>query len=321
MENRISFIKLALAGAVAVCFNHSALATETGVDNVGAGSDGMFVAPLDLASLPSNLFVFDLYYNHYSATKFKSAILGGDIPDFKVNSNSIIPRVDYLSGITLPGGGRLGGYLAVPFTKVTVSFPDFVGGVNKDSRDGLGDIQFAPIILWGFGKNLTVGTGLEVTVPTGKYDATRLANTSNNFYTYKPVFPITWQPNDNVEVSSKISYSFNQKNKDTDYRSGQIFHFDYSLTYKIADNLHLGVNGYYFKQTTDDKQYGEAVTDVMGTPVSNGNRGQAFAIGPAVHFTFLKYASAELRWEKEFDARNRPEGQTVWAKVSLPYLF
>jgi len=44
-----------------------------------------------------------------------------------------------------------------------------------------------------------------------------------------------------------------------------------------------------------------------------------FAIGPALHFTFLKYASAEIRWAKEFDVENRPErGCTLAPAVARP---
>ncbi|WP_243211498.1 transporter, partial [Pseudomonas aeruginosa] len=50
-----------------------------------------------------------------------------------------------------------------------------------------------------------------------------------------------------------------------------------------------------------------------------GVRGQVFAIGPAVHLTFLKYASAEIRWAKEFDVENRPEGDMLWAKLTIPF--
>lgn len=46
---------------------------------------------------------------------------------------------------------------------------------------------------------------------------------------------------------------------------------------------------------------------------------QVFAIGPAVHLTFLKYASAEIRWAKEFDVENRPEGDMLWAKLTIPF--
>ena len=156
----------------------------------------------------------------------------------------------------------------------------------------MGDTTVAPIILWDMGKNLTLGAAVEITIPTGEYDATRLANTSNNFYTYKPLFSFTWLPSERTELSVKTTYSFNQENHDTDYRSGQIFHFDYSASYKVTDNLNLGINGYYLKQTTDDKQFGRTV-QFNGQDVNDGVRGEVFAIGPALYFTFLKYASAD----------------------------
>ncbi|MEY8077979.1 transporter, partial [Pseudomonas aeruginosa] len=121
-------------------------------------------------------------------------------------------------------------------------------------------------------------------------------------------------------TTTKATYSFNMENHDTDYRSGQIFHFDYSASYRVTDNLRLGLNGYYLKQTTDDKQNGETVRVFgFGEEVDDGVRGQVFAIGPAVHLTFLKYASAEIRWAKEFDVENRPEGDMLWAKLTIPF--
>ena len=49
----------------------------------------------------------------------------------------------------------------------------------------------------------------------------------------------------------------------------------------------------------------------------NGFRGQAFAIGPALRYQFDK-AGLELRWLKEFEVRNRPEGDALWLKLVLP---
>lgn len=43
--------------------------------------------------------------------------------------------------------------------------------------------------------------------------------------------------------------------------------------------------------------------------MNDGVRGKVFAIGPALHFTFLKYASAEIRWAKEFDVENGRRGK------------
>lgn len=288
-------------------------ATEGGVDNIGPGTDGFMMLPLDVNSLPDNMFAFNVYYNHYEAKKLNISSLGGKVPDVKITSDAIIPRLDYLSPIRVLGG-RLGAYIAQPYVKQQVA----AFGLS-DQRESMGDTTFAPIILWDMGQNLTLGASVEVTLPTGEYDASRLANTSNNFYTYKPVFSLTWLPSERTELSLKTTYSFNEKNHDTDYRSGQIFHFDYSASYKVSDNMRLGLNGYYLKQTTDDKQNGRTVRDIFGEEVSDGVRGQVLAIGPALYFNFLKYASAEVRWAKEFDVENRAEGDMLWAKVSIPF--
>jgi len=289
-----------------------ALATENGVDNIGPGTDGFFVLPLEVDSLPDNMVAFNLYYNHYKARTFNISSLGGKVPRVEIESTAVIPRIDYLSPLRF-AGGRLGIYVAQPWIKQEVA----LFGMS-DTREGMGDTTISPIVLWDMGKNLTLAAAVEITVPTGEYSSDRLANTSNNFYTYKPLFSFTWLPTENTEVSMKTTYSFNQKNKDTDYRSGQIFHFDYSASYRLTDNLRVGLNGYYLKQITDDKQFGHTV-QFAGQDVDDGVRGQVFAIGPALHLTFLKYASAEIRWAKEFDVENRPEGEMLWAKLSIPF--
>ncbi|WP_085656433.1 transporter [Pseudomonas sp. B11(2017)] len=291
-----------------------ALATESGVDNIGPGTDGFFVLPLDVDNLPENMVAFNLYYNHYKATKLNISSLGGKVPNVEIESTAVVPRLDYLSPVRVLGG-RLAGYVAQPWMKQEVA----AFGLS-DTRESMGDTTFAPIILWDMGKNLTLGAAVEITAPTGEYDAERLANTSNNFWTYKPLFSFTWLPTERTELSMKTTYSFNEKNKDTDYKSGQIFHFDYSASYRVTDNLRLGVNGYFLKQTTDDKQFGHTV-QFAGEDVNDGVRGKVFAIGPALYFTFLKYASVEIRWAKEFDVENRPEGEMLWAKISIPYAF
>ena len=291
-----------------------ALATESGVDNIGTGTDGFYVLPLEVDSLPDHMVAFNLYYNHYKARKFNISSLGGEVPGVEIDSTAVIPRIDYLSPLRV-AGGRLGIYVAQPWLKQEVA----AFGLS-DTRESMGDTTISPIILWDMGKHLTLAAAVEITVPTGEYDADRLANTSNNFYTYKPLFSFTWLPTDNTELSMKTTYSFNRENKDTDYRSGQIFHFDYSASYRLNDNVTVGLNGYYLKQTTDDKQYGRTV-QFAGQDVDDGVRGEVFAIGPALHVTFLKYASAEIRWAKEFDVENRPEGEMLWAKISIPFAF
>lgn len=154
-----------------------ALATEAGIDNIGTGTDGFFMLPMEVDSLPENMVAFNVYYNHYKARKLNISSLGGKVPNVEIESTAVIPRLDYLSPVRI-FGGRLAGYIAQPWLKQEVS----VFGLS-DTREGMGDTTIAPIILWDMGKDLTLGAALEITVPTGEYSVDRLANTSNNFYT------------------------------------------------------------------------------------------------------------------------------------------
>ncbi|WP_044872759.1 transporter [Pseudomonas sp. LFM046] len=312
MTSTLAHTPLRVATCLILAVSASAYATENGVDNIAPGTDGFFTLPLDVNNLPDHLFAFVVYYNHYKARKLNISSQGGEVPGAEITSDSITARLDYVSPLRV-FGGRLGGYVAVPYVRQRVS----AFGLN-DERGSIGDTTLAPIILWDMGKSLTLGAALEITIPTGHYDADRLANTSTNFYTYKPLFSFTWLPTERTELSLKATYSFNEENHDTDYRSGQIFHFDYSASYLVAEDLHLGLNGYYLKQTTDDKQHGRTV-QFLGEDVDDGVRGQVFAVGPALHYTFLEYCSAEIRWAKEFDVENRPEGDMLWAKLSIPF--
>ncbi|MBC3435890.1 transporter [Pseudomonas sp. BW16M2] len=309
---RLAWLPPAAAWMLSASLTLPAHATENGVDNIGPGTDGFFVLPLNVDQLPAHMFAFNLYYNHYQARKLDISSLGGKVEQVKITSDAIIPRLDYLSPLRL-FGGRVGGYVAQPYMRQQVAMFG-----QRSRRESQGDVTLAPIILWDMGADLTLGAALEITLPTGDYEATRMANTSNNFYTYKPLLSATWLPSERSELSVKATYSFNEENHDTDYRSGQLFHFDYSASYRVTDNLRLGVNGYYVKQTSDDRQFGRTVS-FMGEDVDDGVRGQVFAIGPALHYTFLEYASIEARWAKEFAVQNMPEGEMLWVKLSLPF--
>lgn len=127
-----------------------ALATESGVDNIGPGTDGFFVLPLEVDSLPDHMVAFNLYYNHYKARKFNISSLGGELPDVEIESTAVVPRIDYLSPLRV-AGGRAGIYIAQPWIKQEVS----VFGLH-DTREGMGDTTISPIVLWDMGKNLTL---------------------------------------------------------------------------------------------------------------------------------------------------------------------
>ncbi|MFV5465152.1 transporter, partial [Acinetobacter sp. 207] len=109
------------------------------------------------------------------------------------------------------------------------------------------------------------------------------------------------------EFSTKMSYSFNSENDDTNYQSGDYFAGDYAIGYQLNDQVKLALEGYVFKQTTDDEVNG----------VSIGNKGQALSFGPAIQYKRDNW-SLEAKFLKETEVEHRPEGHSstlklVWA--------
>jgi hypothetical protein len=106
-------------------------------------------------------------------------------------------------------------------------------------------------------------------------------------------------------------YDFNLENSDTDYKSGQEFHFDYTAGLHIDKSWTVGLGGYYYYQTTDDELDGTKV----GT---DGFKGRVIALGPVATYSYNNM-SFTLKWQKEFDAENRPEGDNIWFKFMYAF--
>ncbi len=239
------------------------------------------------------------YFTFYTADKFMDSSGKNAIPNFDLKVTANVFRFLYVSKTQI-FGGNWGAHVLIPIVKVDVELP--IGSQNKT---GLGDIIVDPFILsWHF-KNWHFVTGIDIYIPTGQFDKNRLANVGRNYWTFEPIFAFTYLSDSGFDVSCKFMYDFNTKNRDTNYRSGQEFHFDYTIG-KRFDNFNIGVGGYFYKQLTDDKVNGQKVA-------SDGNKGKAFAVGPQVKYDH-KNMSFILKYQKEMEVKNKPEGDKFWFK-------
>jgi hypothetical protein len=252
------------------------------------------------------------YFLYYSAYKFKGNNGYRGIPDFDLDVVANTFRFIHITKHKILGG-YWGMHIFVPIVYQDVSVGTPIGIIN-DTQTGLGDIIVDPFILSWHSKNFHLATGIDIYMPTGRYDVDDLANTSRNYWTFEPIVAFTYQSDFGLEVSSKFMYDFNTNNPDTDYRSGQEFHFDYTVGYKI-DNWKLGAGGYYYKQITDDKVNGEKVETLMNgfLPVDPGFKGQVVAVGPELKYDY-KNMSFILKYLFETAVENRPKGNDLWFK-------
>jgi hypothetical protein len=299
------FIKFVLMGAVMVSVLASvtlpAAATENGGGAYPNGAEGFMSGALPP---PGQYFVNYLLYYH------ASDLMDGrghtmDVP-FDLDAAAEVARFINVTKYQFLGASWAQ-HIFVPVTYLDVNTP---GG--SDEAFGLGDIIVDPFILAWHKPPFHWVVGLDTYVPIGKYDENDIANISRNYWTFEPVAALTYLSTAGLELSAKVMYDINLENPDTDYESGDEFHTDFVAAYHM-NNLALGVGGYYYRQTTDDKG------DIMppGGPVDagalDGYKGEQWALGPQVSYQH-KDMSFILALDHEFETQNRPEGDRAWFK-------
>jgi hypothetical protein len=296
LETRKGLIQLLILFCLLALFMAApatAPATEGGGSHYPNGAEDFMSG----AAPPPGTYLIN-YMNFYTSNKFRLRH-GNEIPDFKLNAFAEVVRVVHITKYQILGA-NWGVHAFVPVANVDVRLP-----YGSQSRFGLGDIIVDPFILSWHSKNLHVTTGVDVYIPTGAYNKDRLANIGRRYWTFEPVIAATIVTNEGLEFSAKLMYDFNTKNTATEYTSGNEFHADYTIGYKIGA-FNLGVGGYFYKQVTDDKVNGMKVGE-------DGFRGQVFAVGPQVKYDY-KNMSFIAKYQRELAVENRPEGNNFWFK-------
>ncbi|TQK01100.1 transporter [Herbaspirillum sp. SJZ107] len=288
--------RVLLAGAALVAT--AASATEGGGSSYPMGAENYLTG-----AMPPPGFYTLAFINHYSGDELKDGA-GNTLPvDFSVRATAISPRFVWVTGNTL-FGGQVAHAIIVPLVDLHVD----VAGAGSHKR-GLGDITISALALgYHHSEHLHSVAAVDIITPTGSYDRNRLANPGRNYWAIEPVYTASYIDPAGWNGDVKLMYDFNHKNKDTDYRSGQEAHMDYSLGYAVAPNWVLGVGGYVYRQTTGDELHG----------VDVGNKGRAFAIGPSIKYDTGKGFFVTAKFETESGVRNRAQGRAFWIKATIP---
>jgi len=289
-----------MAAIAAAAAGTAAQAGETGGGAYPNGAESIGVAQLP----PPGTYLLG-YSNYYAADRLNDSNGKSAVPDFSVDAFANIARIVHVTDRKI-----LGATFAVQAFVPMVDLTVHAAGARQH-KFGLGDMIVNPFILgWNAGKVNIIAT-MDTFVPTGRYRKGDLANIGRNYWTFEPVLAVTYaDPKGGPELSAKLMYDFNTKNKATDYQSGQEFHADAAAAYNF-NPLTVGVTAYYYKQTTDDKIGGVRVGP-------DGYRGEAFAAGPVIRYQ-LGHVPITAQWQHEFHAENRPQGDKFWLKAAFRF--
>ena len=168
---------------------------------------------------------------------------------------------------------------------------------------GFNDIVLTPAILGWHSGNLHWNLATSVWLPAGDYDKTRTVNTGRNYWAVSPQFGITYfDPKTGWDISAALMYGMNGTNTATNYRSGNIGHFDYAVGKHLTRQFKVGVVGYVVQQLTADG----------GSGATLGPRKLRIAgIGPAATINFQVSnvpVTLVAKYYREFDAQNTTQG-------------
>lgn len=293
----------AIAGLVAILCASSALAFNQPPMNLGLTDilDG---------ALPGPGTYFTQYIQAYQSDEFKDKdgndIAGGPEAASVLAMNQFVHV--YKHKVL---GGHIGADVLLPVVAISAAGTFGSPGPDVTSNPAwLGDLTVGPFLQWFdtklLGRPFLQRVELDLSMPTGQYDETKILNPGSNLWVIEPYYAFTWFLTPQFSTSWRIHYTYSTENDDTKVnpaytkvKPGQAFHFNYSFEYEVAKNVRAALAGFYLTQLTEDEFDG-----VKG----NGTKEQVFAFGPAVHWIVSPNFSMGLKTAFETAVENRPQG-------------
>lgn len=283
---------------------------------LGSGGPGNAIMP----PLPGIFVDNEVYYYDAKAGGGRQFTVGGNVvAGLKAKVLADFPTVLWVPTTNL-GGGTLGLGLAVPVgepdVKVSAVLTGPLGGQidvsRSDSKLVVGDPIATAMLGWKSG-DLHIQASSMLNIPIGHYRDGQLANLAFHRWAGDASLAATWhQPKSGWDVSGKAGFTFNGENDDTDYNTGTEFHVEGAVEKAFSPVWSAGLIGYHFQQVSGDSGAGAKL---------GAFKGRVSGVGATVAYNFKlgdKPATLRLRAFTEFDAKNRPEGDSFWIGLSVP---
>lgn len=280
---------------------------------VAATENGLITYPLGVNTVLNGILPqpgamqFYSYSLYYSADKFTGKNKESLLPGYKSEVYVEAPRIMYTWGEKI-GPFTLSSGVVQPLLHLKVAVPG-----ASDSDTAIGDTILQPIYLGYSNESHTLFAfaNIDIGLKNGRYDKNRVSNAGRNVYALIPSLDITWFPTADWELSATNMYEVSSPNHDTGYHSGAVTSLEFLAGYTVAPKWQVGVQGYALKQFSDDK--------VAGSAIPNGGfRGQTMAIGPQLRYDFAPGSGVVIKYQHEFNVKNRSKGDKLWVEVTFP---
>ncbi|MEY8120690.1 transporter [Falsihalocynthiibacter sp. BN13B15] len=260
----------------------------------------------------------DLWYFDYSmGVNPRGGVVTGEATE-KAWLNTL--KLSYLSNKEF-FGARYGASMAATYViNADISGAATIGGGNAltgGDVSGLSDLYVAPVLLNWTGEKQHFTFQGAFYAPTGGYNPNAKLNTGRNYWTLDFVGNYTWfDPATGWEVSANAGYQYNFENPETNYKTGDETHVDWTFAKHFANKTALGLSGYYYAQVESDSG------TLVGPKNASDFQAYSWGLGPSAQFNLPvgdKSVGIIAKALFDIDSKDRLEGDLFM--LSATYAF
>lgn len=306
-------------GGLGLAGEAGASESGTSVYLLGSGGPGTAIMP----PVKGVFFANTTYYYSGEAGAERRIPIGGSIvADLDATVVADFPAALWVPTTDL-AGGTLALALVVPFGRPDISVSAIISdplgnpltGARQDDAFVVGDPVLNAMLGWSKG-NYHWQVSTMINVPIGGYREDELANLAFNRWAFDGSAALTWHDAESGwDVSAKTGLTFNGENEHTAYETGTEWHTEVSVERIFSETFSAGVQMYRFQQISGDSGAGARLGEF---------KGEATGVGVTAAWNMQiaqRPASLRLRAFKEFDVKNRLEGESLFLDFSIPLVM
>lgn len=304
--------QLKLACAASILFSAVAAVPAHATES-GSGIYLPGVQTIDPGTMNDGLTA-QVYSVYYYADTFKNSSGDPRFKNYSINFTAQVARFQYVLPQSWTPGFHVGMAVMQPFYSLNVYRQSEGASTIHNQNFGPADTILTPLMVGNSFKAPVVGEvnqaiKLTVNLLDGQYNDDNGVNPAHHYWAFIPSYGIDFHPNDKTKLGLSFTYSLNGTDPYTQYRSGQETITEFDALRRVTPKLWVGVNGAYFKQISADKQNGVAA-------FGDGFYGREAMLGPQIEY-HTKFGGITFKWQHEFMAQNRPQGDRFWVQASV----
>ena len=278
------------------------------------------------ATQPGPGFYAALFYLRYDTDTLKNAdgetIRPAPGSPGSVAVTAAAPLFWYVSKAKILGA-NYGAMLVLPFANASLEAPAFT--LNDTVDTSFSDMLIRPLDLGWHTTRADIAAGLQVYIPTGRYERGGSDNIGKGMWSYEPFLgaAVYFDEKKTFGLSTTAYWEIHGKKEDTDVKVGQLLTLQGGLSKSfLGGGLIIGAAYYAQWKLTQDRLADFELPGGGDIDVNLRNKHKVFGVGPDVTLPIATksklFALVNLRYLWETGARVKTQGQTFVATATFP---